>query len=110
MTVFAGAAQFLQGILLGPNSVESRVSDPSIDPDVLLRNAYETGDLEATRRENDMSSEKRKASMTPHTGHRRLASKLNQPKPKFVAHKAATKGKSRRMAKRGGRLGGGGMA
>mmetsp|Transcript_2423 Transcript_2423/g.5078 ORF Transcript_2423/g.5078 Transcript_2423/m.5078 type:complete len:105 (+) Transcript_2423:322-636(+) len=98
MAIFSGASQFLTDITKpAPPAAESTTGE------TILRNAQETSDLEARRRERDLSVEKK----APHEniGHKGRVPYLNQPKPKFVAHKAPTKGKGSKDKKGSNRLG-----
>jgi hypothetical protein len=98
--MFADATKFIVG-----NSIPSTHHDPKRSQlDAIVRNGFETNDLEARRRENDLSAEKKTAHDHNH-GHRGRTPHLNQPKPKFVSHKAPHKSKGHKDKKGSNRLG-----
>ena len=99
MAIFSGAAQFLQSITGAPSEVQSVPANAEL----ALKNAYETNDLEARQRENDLNAEKKRPQ--ENIGHKGRMPYLNQPKPKFVSHKAPTKGKANKAKKGSNRLG-----
>ena len=99
MTLFADATKYLVG-----TSIPSTHHDPQhAKHEAMLRNAFETTDLEARRRENDLSAEKKTAH--ENIGHKGRTPYLNQPKPKFVSHKAPNKAKGHKDKKDSNRLG-----
>uniref|UniRef100_A0A7S0AWX1 Uncharacterized protein n=1 Tax=Minutocellus polymorphus TaxID=265543 RepID=A0A7S0AWX1_9STRA len=101
--MFSDATKYLVG-----TSIPSTHHDPQrAQHETMLRNAFETNDLEARRRENDMAAEKKTA--RENTGHNKgrapYQNQLNQPKPKFVSHKAPNKAKGQKDNKGSNRLG-----
>jgi len=102
MTLFSDATKYLVGA-----SIPSTHHDPQhAQHEAMLRNAFEATDLEARRRENDLSAEKKTAhENTGHKGRMPYLNKLNQPKPKFVSHKAPNKAKGHKDKKDSNRLG-----
>ena len=97
--MFSDATKYLVG-----TSIPSTHHDPQhVQHETMLRNAFETNDLEARRRENDLSAEKKTAHVN--IGHKGREPHLNQPKPKFVSHKAPNKAKGSKDKKGSNRLG-----
>ena len=97
--MFSDATKFLVG-----TSIPSMHQDPKhVQHETMLRNAFAASDLEARRRENDLSAEKKTAH--DNIGHKGRTPHLNQPKPKFVSHKAPNKAKGSKDKKGSNRLG-----
>ena len=91
------AARLLPGQLIEVRSGEVIPADCRI---------VEATDLEARRRENDLSAEKKTAHENiRHKGRMSYLNQLNQPKPKFVSHKAPNKAKGHKDKKNSNRLG-----